>query len=562
MKWNTKWSALTAAIVLASSLSAAPYEVFAATAVSGTTANDADKQATATDGDGGASTAVGEGATAKNGGTAVGAGSSASDKDTIAVGNGASSAEGIAIGKGATASIVDTGTNAHSTIAIGCEATAAGGIAIGHGASANTGLALGAYAQSSGYGIAIGLRASATDYGIAIGGDAQALGMSSIAIEGRVDEKVKYGIAIGSQSAVHANFGVALGQDADVRGSSSTALGFDANTTEEANNSVAIGQGSRADEAYTVAVGCPVYYSKDGLFRNAITRRITYVADGINNTDAATYGQLVSANAIKDTSGAITGYTPYSADSNGIVTVLTNKGETAFQIKVGSSGGSAGSYTGDNKTIGVSATNVISVKYDTADFTVNDNGLAVKKDGKVEAGNTGLVTGGTVYDALQAMDNQAARLTDDINKVGAGAAALAALRPEGFDPNDKWSFAVGYGHYKNANAGALGAFFKPNADTTVSLSSTIGNGDPMMNAGLSFKLGQRGKNAGAYRNAVELVRRVDALEATDARHEALIAAQQKEIAAQAQEIRELREQVAALMKHAGLTASVQKAVTR
>ena len=82
----------------------------------------------------------------------------------------------------------------------------------------------------------------------------------------------------------------------------------------------------------------------------------------------------------------------------------------------------------------------------------------------------------------------------------------------------------------------------------------------MMNAGVSFKLGQRGKNAGAYRNAVALVQRVDALEATDARHEALIAAQQKEIAAQAQEIRELKAQVAALMQHAGLSASVAKTV--
>ena len=90
-----------------------------------------------------------------------------------------------------------------------------------------------------------------------------------------------------------------------------------------------------------------------------------------------------------------------------------------------------------------------------------------------------------------------------------------------------------------------------------------------MNAGVSFKLGQRGKNAGAYRNVVALVQRVDALEAADARHEALIAAQanqiasqQKEIAAQAQEIHELKAQVAALMQHAGLSATVAKTAAR
>ena len=82
----------------------------------------------------------------------------------------------------------------------------------------------------------------------------------------------------------------------------------------------------------------------------------------------------------------------------------------------------------------------------------------------------------------------------------------------------------------------------------------------MMNAGVSFKLGNRGKKSGTYRNVRDVVARVDALEATDARHESLIAAQQKEIAAQAQEIRELKAQVAALMQHAGLSASVAKTV--
>ncbi len=535
------------------------------------------------------------------------AGASSAGSSALAFGYKASAAGESAVAIGSSASASQWGN-----VAIGdsSKATGEGTVAVGQSAKAlgTSATAVGNYAQAkAGYATAVGY--------------ATAFEINSVAIGNLTKAKSANSIAMGNTATTEGEHAIALGSSATAGGAKSFASGYFAQATAEGanvlggygtaseTNALALGQWANSSAVDAVAIGAEStattavttaedgtktatvsfghkkgdfsgwYYIKeeDGTIKyNSVQStgyelynyetdkfsRLTNVADGVDNHDAATYGQLVSANAIKDTSGAITGYTPYSADSNGIVTVLTNKGETAFQIKVGSSGGSTGSYTGDNRTIGVSATNVISVKYDTADLTVNDNGLAVKKDGKVEAGNTGLVTGGTVYDALQAMDNQAARLTDDINKVGAGAAALAALRPEGFNPNDKWSFAVGYGHYKNANAGALGAFFKPNADTTVSLSSTIGNGDPMMNAGLSFKLGQRGKNAGAYRNAVELVRRVDALEATDARHEALIAAQQKEIAAQAQEIRELREQVAALMKHAGLTASVQKAVTR
>ena len=96
---------------------------------------------------------------------------------------------------------------------------------------------------------------------------------------------------------------------------------------------------------------------------------------------------------------------------------------------------------------------------------------------------------GTVAGVNQALSD----LDSRVNKVGAGAAALAALHPGTYNPEDKMSFAVGYGHYKNANAGAFGAFFRPNEDVTVSVGSTFGNGNPMMNAGVSFKLGQRGK---------------------------------------------------------------------
>lgn len=89
--------------------------------------------------------------------------------------------------------------------------------------------------------------------------------------------------------------------------------------------------------------------------------------------------------------------------------------------------------------------------------------------------------------ALGGAINQVDRRVD---RVGAGAAALAALHPQDFDPDDKWDFAVGYGNYRGANAAAVGAFYKPNEDTTFSVGGTVGGGENMVNAGISFKFGQ------------------------------------------------------------------------
>lgn len=82
------------------------------------------------------------------------------------------------------------------------------------------------------------------------------------------------------------------------------------------------------------------------------------------------------------------------------------------------------------------------------------------------------------------------KLGNRINKVGAGAAALAALHPLDFDPDDKWDFAAGYGNYNGENAAAIGAYYRPNEDTMFSVGGSFGNGENMVNAGVSLKLGQ------------------------------------------------------------------------
>lgn len=93
-------------------------------------------------------------------------------------------------------------------------------------------------------------------------------------------------------------------------------------------------------------------------------------------------------------------------------------------------------------------------------------------------------------DQITNLGGEVNRLSGRIDEVGAGAAALAALHPLDFDPDEKWDFAAGYGHYRGENAVAIGAFYRPNEDTMFSIGGTVGNGDEMINAGVSFKIGQ------------------------------------------------------------------------
>lgn len=90
---------------------------------------------------------------------------------------------------------------------------------------------------------------------------------------------------------------------------------------------------------------------------------------------------------------------------------------------------------------------------------------------------------------VSGVDGAVNKLNNRLNRVGAGAAALAALHPLDFNPEEKWNFAAGFGHYVNANAGAIGAFYQPNEDTLFSLAGSWGGGENMVNAGVSIRLG-------------------------------------------------------------------------
>lgn len=100
------------------------------------------------------------------------------------------------------------------------------------------------------------------------------------------------------------------------------------------------------------------------------------------------------------------------------------------------------------------------------------------------------------------LQNSVNKLDNRIDRVGAGAAALAALHPQDFDPDAKWDFAAGYGNYRGASATAIGAFYRPNEDVMISVGGAFGGGENMVNAGLSFKIGRGASNVTNSRTAM------------------------------------------------------------
>ena len=132
---------------------------------------------------------------------------------------------------------------------------------------------------------------------------------------------------------------------------------------------------------------------------------------------------------------------------------------------------------------------------------------------------------------INQVNGRISNLDSRLNKVGAGAAALAALHPQDFNPDDKWDFALGFGNYRDANAMAVGAFYRPDARTMFSVAGNFGNGENMVNAGISVKLGKNSPYAGMDRQA--MIHR--------------LASQDRELEAQNQRIAKLEQLVAQLM---------------
>ena len=218
---------------------------------------------------------------------------------------------------------------------------------------------------------------------------------------------------------------------------------------------------------------------------------------------------------VNGTAGTVNGLTNKTWDPNNIT---SGQAATEDQLKVVSSqagkhssvtaGSNISVTTGTNANGGteykVAVVDTPTFKTVTTGNTVMSNsGLTIKNGPSitqtgVDAGGkriTNVAAGKADTDAvnvgqLKQIGGAINKVDNRINRVGAGAAALAALHPLDFDPDDKWDFTLGYGNYKDAHSLALGAFYRPNEDTMISVGGSIGGGENMVNAGLSMKLGQ------------------------------------------------------------------------
>lgn len=365
-------------------------------------------------------------------------------------------------------------------------------------------------------------------------------------------ENLKDAVMIGHNANAKVDGGVALGAGSvasvDKASTDANAIGYDPATKKPSTEDSSTWKSTAA----AVSVGDA---SKN------ITRQITNLAAGAQDTDAVNVAQLKAAmdgakdgndtlksstDALKldgnklsmniqDTAGhtvsgsvnlsqlaqAVDTNTTYTLkgkenpDNTTTITLKDNNG-TEDTVKVA---------TKDTRNTVKAGENVTLDTKNNADgsheYTIN-----VKADGKVEAGSTKIISGDTVYnetrvrqdgtyvkvsktagDNLSALDRQVTsntqninylngrvgELGDRINKVGAGAAALAALHPLDYDPEDKWDFAAGVGNYRNATAAAVGLFYRPNERTMFNLGWTMGDNRNMVNGGFSLKFGKSNK---------------------------------------------------------------------
>lgn len=406
-------------------------------------------------------------------------------------------------------------------------------------------------------------------------------------------KNIKSTIVMGDENTLEGRQGViSLGNKNTIEADDVVAIGN--GTTVKAKSGVAIGVGSVADRVAgslgafapdTSTVGAlSTWRSTAGAVSvgstvGNITRQITNVAAGSEDTDAVNVAQLKKAlesididagTGIKVDKITNDGKTTYKISTNivGSTTDTDTTKVTSEETNTGSTDTSQGttesastrtgntvtvstetkatSFGADgNKTADVKPGETLSINGDKKNISTSVNGKSIQVKlndeidvtkvtaGTVSVGNTTITTDGlTIKDGpsitktgidggkqkvtgvaagdisekstdavngsqLFATNQQVAqnaqsisKLGNRINKVGAGAAALAALHPLDFDPDDKWDFAAGYGNYNGESAAAIGAYYRPNEDTMFSVGGSFGNGENMVNAGVSLKLGQ------------------------------------------------------------------------
>ena len=272
-----------------------------------------------------------------------------------------------------------------------------------------------------------------------------------------------------------------------------------------------------------LSIGNKTYVSNEGL--NANGQKVTNVAAGdisADSKDAVNGSQLFATNQqVAQNAESINKLSnrKFGADDNKTVTVKPgqtlniNGDKQNISTSVNGNNSIKVELKKDITVDSVTADSVTANSVKVGDTSISTNGLTIKDGpsitktgiyggnqkvtgvaaGDISADSKDAVNGGQLFATNQQVAQNAqsiSKLGNRINKVGAGAAALAALHPLDFDPDDKWDFAAGYGNYNGENAAAIGAYYRPNEDTMFSVGGSFGNGENMVNAGVSLKLGQ------------------------------------------------------------------------
>ena len=333
---------------------------------------------------------------------------------------------------------LQTGSWNSNSVAIGSKNTASGSsaLAVGNEAKAKMSetIAIGHEAQADKtWGIAIGTRATASDVrSLALGHQAKSTGYKANAIGADATANGNHANAIGSSATATGDHAQAFGAGAQATGVRTNVFGSDAAAT--ADYSIAIGNKANASTANSIALGA-----------DSTTRSATSVTN---------------ATIARHTFGGFAGTSPVGS------------------VSVGKAG--------QERQIHNVAAGKISA--DSTDAVNGSQLYSVANDLQTQINNS---TPGQINNNITNLNNRVGNVEKRVNKVGAGSAALAALHPLDFNPDDKWTIAAGYGHYHNANSAALGAFYRPNEDTMFSVGGTVGTGESQLNAGVSIRLGKR-----------------------------------------------------------------------
>lgn len=506
--------------------------------------------------------AIGSGAKAKMNSVAIGYSASTANEHGVALGILAQGTgdRAIAIGSNAKATLNNTisigelsNATGYNALAMGraSEATASNAVAVGQASKANkqNSIAVGySSVAESNDSISIGNSASTRSAGRSNTGN-------NIAIGTLASVDANSGIAIGRSSAVTGNRSIAVGQEAKATGNDSIAAGWNAQATgvnslalgessaASANASVALGSSSVADtviDTATISIAGKNISVAGGDATGTVSvgstrqkRTITNVAAGrvsSTSTDAVNGSQLQAVLDLAEANGS---------RIDGGITFHTNIGDPQTR-KLGEGlsiiGADGNIYTKiDNGKVAIKLTpdvqlhSVTTSTVHVGGTTITDDGVSINNGPSmttagIDAGGQRITNVGTAVDPNDAMTKQQVdaiaqdlsdriensgigvvnhrlnKMNKDIERVGAGAAALAGLHPLDFDPDDKFTVATGVGTYKGEQAVALGGFYRPNENTMFSLATTLGNNDNMVSLGASFKVGNTDNQRKDYKN--------------------------------------------------------------